>query len=150
MYRNGREDDQVFAPNEGLYRRYRLEHWTGGQLNASGLRFPKQSVNRSKYGEPEDVLFSTAGAYNGWGVVEFRVDEIPERLEVGAAQPYVFYARHVPDDSEPNYAHSEIWSALESRRMEFKEPTSKAVQKEFRDQLCQKIRENRIRIRAFR
>ena len=107
----------------------------------------KQSVNRGLFSEPEDVLFSETGAYDGLGVVEFRVLDVPRRVEQAPGPTYIFFMRHEP--SEQNYAHSEIWSTHEKRTDDFKAP-SKTVSLKFRIQLCQSIGREQVRIEAVR
>ena len=128
-----------------MYLRYRREHWVNGQLAPSGVRFPRTSVNRSGFSEPEDALFSELGSYNGLGVVRFMVSGIPPRITQSQGPPYVFFMRHAPLDN--NYSHSEVWSDHEHRTGEYKEP-SKTVKLQFRILLCQQIRQEHVCIEA--
>ena len=139
MYRRGRPVDQEFEPSEQLYRRYKREHWVDNHFSNTGLRFPDESgpsVNRGKYSEPEDVLFSPSGEFNRWGVLKFRVADIPGPIEDGAGCLYLFSARHVPEDD--NYAHSELWAATAGEGAKPARPSSR-VKKEFRVRLSQRI-----------
>jgi len=70
MYRRGRPEDQHFEPEELLFRRYLREHWLEGHFSGVGFRFPKQSVDRGKYSEPEDVIFSEDGRAEPWAEEE--------------------------------------------------------------------------------
>ena len=109
MYRASRAVVPAFAPDERLYLRYAAQHFLNGQLLPDGIRAQlKQSVNRGLFSEPEDVLFSPSGEYNGLGVVEFQVLDIPTRIVQEQGPPYVFFTKHEPYDD--NYAHSEIWA----------------------------------------
>jgi hypothetical protein len=145
MYRRDRPVVPVFDPNEQLYLRYRREHWVDGQLLPAGLRFPKTSVNRSRFSEPEDALFSEVGKYNGLGVVRFGVSEIPPRIAQPQGPAYVFFVAHAP--LEENYSHSEIWSDHQPRTGEYKEP-SKTAKLLFRIGLCRTILQDRVCIEA--
>jgi hypothetical protein len=145
MYRRGRAVVPGFDPDEFLYLRYAREHWVGGQLDPAGLRFPKTSVNRSRFSEPEDALFSEIGKYNGLGVVRFGVWEIPPRVDQDQGPTYVFFMKHVPLDD--NYSHSEIWSDHGPNAGDYRAP-SKTAKLRFRLGLCQKIRQDRVCIEA--
>ena len=148
MYRRGREVVPDFAPEELLYLRYMSQHFVQGQLLPEGIRFQlKQSANRGRFTEPEDALFSETGEYDGLGVVEFRVADIPERVDQPEGPAYVFFMRHVP--LETNYSHSEIWSDQEARAGAFRAP-SRTVSLRFRILLCTSIRQEQIRIIAVR
>jgi hypothetical protein len=148
MYSRGREPVQDFAGPELLYLRYMSQHFIQGQLLPAGIRSQlKQSVNRGSFSEPEDALFSETGEYNGLGVVEFRVADIPERVEQVEGPTYVFFMRHEPEDE--NYSHSEIWSDHDPRTGGFRRP-SRTVSLSFRILLCRSIRQEQVRIKAVR
>ena len=148
MYRRGRDVVSDFGGPELLYLRYMSQHFLQGQLLPEGIRSQlKQSVNRERFSEPEDALFSETGGYDGLGVVEFRVADIPERLEQPNGPAYVFFMRHEPEDQ--NYSHSEIWSDHEARTGGFRAP-SRTVSLNFRILLCRSIRREQVRIIAVR
>jgi hypothetical protein len=141
MYRDGRPREPVFSPQELLFRRYSSEHWVDGKFVAVGFKFPKQSVNRERFSQPEDVLFSDSGEFNGWGVLEFHVSDVP--LHISFAQGLVsFFVKHSPYDD--NYAHSEIWSDKDNSSGESLDLSS-AVKKQFRTILAQRVK---VRIEA--
>jgi hypothetical protein len=122
------------------------QHFVQGQLLPEGLRSQKQSVNRGRFSEPEDALFSETGKYDGLGVVEFCVADVPERVDQPDGPTFIFYLRHEPEDE--NYSHSEIWSDHESRTSEgFRKP-SPTVSLKFRIRLCKSIRQEQVRIVA--
>ena len=121
------------------------DDFVSDQLAVGSIRFPRQSVNRGSLSEPEDALFSEEGAYDGFGVVELKVGDIPARIEQENGPPYLFSMQHVPLDH--NYAHSEIWSDQEPATETYRVP-SKTVKLSFRIELCRKIRRDRIRIEA--
>jgi hypothetical protein len=127
MLRNGRPEDQGFGDGELLYRRYRREDLVDGKIVDASFRFPRLSVNRSKYSEPEDALFSEDGSFDGLGVLEVRVDVISIRLLDDSGAAFVFYPWHVPLDR--NYSHSEVWCDREQARGEQVVPSSTAKKK---------------------
>ena len=148
MHKRGREAVPGFAGEELLYLRYMSQHFIQGQLLPQGIRSQlKQSVNRGRFSEPQDVLFSETGEYNGLGVVQFKVADIPEKVAQPHGPAYVFLMRHEPEDE--NYSHSEIWSDHETRTGGFR-PPSRTASLSFRVMLCTAIREEQVRIRAVR
>jgi hypothetical protein len=106
MFQHDRQVVSRFDDNEALYLRYRGEHFVEGQLAPAGISFPKTSVNRGSLSLPEDVLFSETGKYNGLGVIELAVADIPPEISQKTGPSYVFFVRHVPEPD--NYSHSEI------------------------------------------
>ncbi len=136
MLRNGRPEDPIFRPEELLYRRYRNDHWIDGLFSPAGFKFPKQSVNRQKYSEPEDVVFSEDGIFDGFGVLEFAVRDVPSSLEEEGTPVYIFFLKHIP--LEDNYAHSEIWCETEQETGRYVSP-SQTVRKKFRTMLSQRV-----------
>src|SRR5258708_496291 len=140
MYRNGRPEEDHCPPEEFLFRRYLREHWVGGQFSGVGLRFAEDSgisVSRARFSEPEDTLFSQTGEFNGWGVLEFKVMDVPPEIEV-LHVAFSFFMRHVPYDD--NYSHSEIWSSdTRVPTGTYVQPTP-AVRKQFRAIIGQRMR----------
>jgi hypothetical protein len=134
LRRNGRPEDQEFLPGERLFRRYRREDYLDNQFSGLGFAFPKQSVNREKYSNPADVLFSATDEFEGWGVLYFRVQDLPLEFPPDNRQ-YTFFAKHVP--KEEMYPHSEIWCDRLPVTGEYVEP-SKGVKKLFRAFLSQR------------
>ena len=147
MYRRGRPLAQEFAEEEPLYLRYGCEDFAENQLQYSAVRFPQMSVNRGRFSEPEDVLFSEEGKFDGLGVLELRVADIPKRLEQDNGPAYVFFMHHAP--LEDNYAHSEICSARDPETASPRSPSA-TVKTKFLIMLCQRITRDRIRIEAVR
>ena len=148
LYRRGRDVAPEFSGDESLFLRYRVEHFIEGQLTPYGIRSQlQQSVNRGNFSQAEDVLFSEAGEYDGLGVIEFFVAEVPPRIAQRDGPPYVFFLCHVPE--ETNYSHSEIWCDQEPPTGGFRKP-SRTVSLEFRSQLCRLLTVERIRIEAHR
>lgn len=137
MLRNGRPVDPVFATEELLFRRYIKEHWDNNRIVDAHFSFPKPSVNREKYSEPQDVLYSDDGQYNDWGVLEFSVNQVPKQLSDGEGRIYVFFPSHVPE--EENYSHSEIWCERNAAPGQEANPSS-TVKKKFRALLSQQAK----------
>lgn len=137
MLRNGRPEDQVFEQDELLYRRYVQEHWHDNFLVQAHFNFPETSVNREKYSQPEDALFSANRHFDGWGVLEFAVRSIPAQLEDDQGVRYACFPRHVP--LEENYSHSEIWCERENDRGHPAKPSA-ITRKKFRAILSQHVR----------
>jgi hypothetical protein len=148
MVRNGREVVPDFDTSERLYIRYSAVHFVEGQLEPAAIRSSlKQSANRELFSEPEDALFSEEGQYNGLGIVEIAVGNIPAEQDQETGPTYEFFAVHEPEDL--NYSHSEIWSDHKPRNGCYRKP-SKTVSLRFRIRLCQLITTSSIRILAVR
>jgi len=111
MKRRSRPIDPEFLPAEKLFRRYQRTHIVDGVFTGVGLSFgDAPSVNRGKYSEAGDVLFSETGEFAGWGALSWQVQQIPTSLpEPPAQHRFTIGPRHVP--LEDNYAHSEIHCA---------------------------------------
>lgn len=120
MFRWGRRKDTSFSQDEDLYWRFtevgynehaltRLQ-WLVAILRAQ-FRLPDQSVNRSKYSRPFDVLFPD---HCDLGVLSFRVSTIPSHFAPDSVR-YGFTVEHVP--LWCNYSHSEIWVYKNQTRM---------------------------------
>lgn len=142
MLRNGRPEDQVFAPEEILFRRYIKDHWVENLIVPAHFSFPRPSVNRQKYSEPEDAISAADGSLDGYGVLEFEVRGIPAQLADGQGTMYRFFASHVPN--EENFSHSEIWCSIGNQNQNQAVPSS-SVKKKFRTMLSQHVR---VRIEA--
>ncbi len=136
MYQRGRVEDLQFDPGELLYRRYKREHWIDGTFSNTGFRFPRQSVNRQKYSEPEDVLFLPDGTFDAeMGVLEFAVRDIPSTLQ-HEGPTFVFFPKHAP--LPENFSHSELWCDRAERTGEYVEPNT-TVKKLLRAKLSQHV-----------
>ena len=116
LYARGRPPIDVFGSTEVLYRRFQQGELVKGQIVSASLQFPKtgttsgQSVNRSAFSEPLDVLWKAdlEERYEGWGVFQFPVSSLPaEMICRNSSQQYAFFLKHVP--LEKMYPHSEIW-----------------------------------------
>lgn len=103
-----------FGRDEVLFRRFRKNQLVNGELTPAALQFPKtaaeggHSVNRSRFSEPEDVLWVGQDRVEGFGIFQFAVSVIPPDVTCPDTHArYAFFPKHVP--LEDNYAHSEIW-----------------------------------------
>lgn len=115
MKRQGREPDQHFDDKEKLYRRFRPDDFDGDGVAPEAFELPDMSVNREKYGPPEWLLLHED--YRDWGVVAFRVEEIPrdQALYHLGVLAYMLRPEHVPLHN--NYPHSEIRVYLDNDRI---------------------------------
>jgi hypothetical protein len=119
-----------------------------GQLATSAIRSLKQSVNRSRYSQCEDVLFSETGDYNGLGVIELKVSDIPGAV-VQDGPTYIYFMLHEPEHL--NYSHSVICSEntqnIKGKKGACVKP-SPTVSLRFRMYLCRRLKSDRILIEA--
>ena len=136
MKRNGRPEDQIFDASEKLFRRYTRAHYVNGQFSNTGFAFASpQSVNRQKYGELGDALFSETNEFSNWGVLSFRTMDLPSSFPTENPR-YHFFPRHVP--MEDNYAHSEVWCDSIPATGGYIKPSA-GTRKMFRTVLSQRI-----------
>ena len=78
MRRHGRPVDQDFQHGEKLFRRYAADHLIDGKFSPLGLPFDTPpSVNREKFSESQDVLFSETNEFANWGVWSIKVGDLP-------------------------------------------------------------------------
>ena len=134
MYRRKRPEDQNFRPSEDLYMRYKDRGFSiptqpapsAAQIIRELIRPTDQSVIRSKYSQPEDVLFP---GYFSWGILAFPVSDIPGSLFTGTGILIQFKLTHVPLWN--NYAHSEI-RAFGGQSHKRRDRLSNGVRREFR------------------
>lgn len=112
MYRRGRAADHQFTHDENLYMRCETAHVERGRLKSvAGIRFPDQSVNRSRYSKPWDLLvpdraFERSQNWLFLGVIKFAVGAVPETIERDGKVVCEFRVEH--DPQENNYAHTEL------------------------------------------
>lgn len=136
MRRNGRPEDGSFKLNEKLFRRYTQSHYINGQFSNTGFSFnTPPSVSREKYSQAADVLFSEADKFANWGVLSFRVEDLPRSFPPEVPQ-YAFWPKHRP--LEDNYAHSEVWCDRIPETGEYVKPSS-SIRKLFRALLSQRV-----------
>lgn len=103
LHKNERGQDSEFQDDELLFRRYKEEN----QIFST----QRMSVNRSKYGQSEDVLYNvnSSNHFNHWGIVSIKVGQLrkfqfahPEKQGI----KYSLTVVHSPSDCM--YPHSEI------------------------------------------
>ena len=136
MKRNGRAEDALFEPAEKLFRRYKCEHFIAGKFSNMGLSFSNPpSVNRQKYSEPSDVVFSETNEFAEWGVLSFEVQHLPTPVPQDHPE-YSLFPRHMP--LEDNYAHSEVHCDCVPPSGTYVEPRP-AIRKLLRTTLSQRI-----------
>lgn len=128
MLRDGRTEDQEFSPAERMYRRYTKDDFEGEYFRPARFRFPP-SLNRQRYSEPEDVVFSEHGEFDGCGVLECTVQDLSLQLMGDHEVQYSFIPMHVPEHD--NYSHSEIWATFGDPPSRTSEP-NKIARKKYR------------------
>lgn len=103
---------QGFQGSERLFHRVRRNNVRNGKPTPSAFSLPDMSVNREKFGDPEEARKGFDKA--DWGVSAFTVADIPPRESLAhMAQTYRLLPRHVPVPG--NHAHSEVrvWRVVE-------------------------------------
>ena len=115
MMANGRPEDQIFDDDELLYRRFAPELLDGDEIAIAAVELPDMSTIREKYGRPKWRLLDPD--YANWGVLSFRVRDIPPKREVWheGVVAYLLEPRHVPYKN--NYPHSEVWVYRDGQRI---------------------------------
>lgn len=125
------ERDPYFSSSERLFRRVPPEDVVGGTISDASLPSPSFSVNREKYSSAADVI----KGYPGFRVAAFQVGDIPPDVSSDSGESYQFGVEHEP--LPDNYAHSEVNSYREGRKLQYKPP--RQVRKKFRDLLRRRI-----------
>src|ERR1017187_3749497 len=105
MFQLDKPIDDVFPPDEYLYRRVPHEWLDDDYIYADALELPDMSVNRGKYSRPEWVRLLSDG-FRDWGVIGFQVKDIPAELQNLGVHIFRFRPKHVPQ--KRNYPHSEV------------------------------------------
>jgi hypothetical protein len=115
QHRNGRAPDPQFDAAERLYQRYNSDDVIDQRtFNALRVRFPGQSVTRSKYSEPRDVLHPDCCGtkeLENYGVFTTTVANIVvetfDVVDKSGTRTFQLFVLHKPE--ETCYAHSEVW-----------------------------------------
>jgi hypothetical protein len=110
MWRRGRPLDNPVGQEESLHVRFRQEHAPDGNLAPNAIRFPDQSVNRSRYARPFDALLPEPGNEKSrqWllhGVFAFQARRACDEASYPTAKCSI---RIEHDPLDWNYSHSEI------------------------------------------
>ena len=137
MLRNGRSKDQDFRPDEYLYRRVPLVLWDFTGVDIDAIELPDMSVVRSKYGHPEWARLESDECIH-WGVIGFRVGDIPAKLLHLGVFTWTFGPRHVP--LEENYPHSEVWAFENSTHVSAKNRLDPQLHLRWREMLLRRIK----------
>ncbi len=140
LMQRDRSPDHAFDRTERLYIRLTPQHISPDQGVLPGsIRFPVQSVNRSRYSLPADVILPSADPRSrDWyllGVAVFCVMDLPPAIPSGDGILYEFEMAHDPDFD--NYSHSEVRAIADNNR---REPTSQAVKKKYRLHIWQRLK----------
>lgn len=131
LRRKGRPVDPTFQPEEDLYLRF--QHLSGSHVDATDIRCPDQSFNRSKHCvKPECVLLPT---YADWGIGSLKVKLVPAHLAGGGGAQSFFRVEHVPE--EVNYSHTEVRAYHDCKHEQRQKRVSRKVEQEFRALLSQ-------------
>lgn len=93
-------------PAEWLFYRVHPNSWEDDieDIDIDVFEMPDMSVNRSRFGEAAWVL----RGHVGWGVLQFRVGQLPQYQSLVSGITYEFKAVHDPLDGQFQYPHSEI------------------------------------------
>jgi hypothetical protein len=103
----------------------------------SAFPSPAFSVNRTKFGPPDDALLPHS-IYDGYGLFTYTVADIPPAY-VHVGTEYSFRVLHLPE--ERNYHHSEIRTFIGETDLASEVPERKApkpVRKYFRTALARR------------
>jgi hypothetical protein len=151
MLRNGRPGDPVFASDELLYFRCRLdgtETFTAAdgtpnrRVRPANIHFPDQSVNRQKYSRAWYVLLPNAEAGSKdwicWGIVRVSVSALPPAQQTAGDVHYAFTVEHDPLDD--NFGHAELCVYKNGQREKNKKKINAVVKKTYRQLLSEKTR----------
>jgi len=127
----GRLIDPNFSPEEKLYIRFNQIY--GGKVAISEIKYPDQSMNRSKYSEPYSVLYPN---HETWGYGFIKVQNVPGQIESDTGVVNYCMVEHEPCDL--NYSHSIIAGYKNGRRVTNNNKNRHIVAK-FRYELIQRI-----------
>jgi hypothetical protein len=141
MRSEGREADQEFDPDEYLYRRVPLDHWAewDDYIELDAIELPDMSVMRSKYAHPEWARFEGADyKYDDWGVIGFRVEDIPTPLQHLGVFLCTFGAFHVP--LRRNYPHSEVRAYEDAKHIDVSSKLDHDLHMRWRERLARHVK----------
>lgn len=104
MLRGQKPTIPQFDPEEHLYRRVPGQFWDD-EIELDAIDFPDMSVTRESLGPPTSARW-IGDEYKDWGVIGFRVADIPPEIRFQGAFIYRMRAVHSP--LKRNYPHSEV------------------------------------------
>ena len=143
VHQNGRPPDEVFTPDERFFRRYPKKFLHDGKPVPLTMQFEDDagiSANRSKYGEPQDVLepdCCDGNLRSECVVLEILVSEIPVELPATDGRLFRFRPAHRPKTS--CYGHSEIWCNEQGQTDQPHQKPPKDVRNVFRAALAKQL-----------
>lgn len=105
MLQREREADPIFESDELLYRRVQPDDWDVEGVNLDALEFPDMSVQRQKYGPPNSARWER-GNYVEWGIIGFKVGDIPTDIPFQGSVIHKMKPIHTPH--KKNYPHAEV------------------------------------------
>jgi hypothetical protein len=132
MWRKGRPVVETFDPDEWLYFRVSPQNVVNGQLSSAVVDMPAQSVNRSKFSEPNWALIpppdKPESAYAGFHVFGVQAKNVPTGTKSGPS--WWYGVEHLPEDY--NYSHSEIRATEDGSSFSDDKEPPRSSRKEFR------------------
>ncbi|MGB7913500.1 MAG: hypothetical protein WCF59_14890 [Desulfobaccales bacterium] len=103
MLQRGREPDPDFPLEEDLFVRFQTVE--NNKVSISDIKFPDQSVNRSRYSEAIWILIPMS-KFRNWGYGVIKVQDIPREPRIPSGKTNQCQIEHCP--LEQNYSHCEI------------------------------------------
>ena len=116
MQRCGRAPVADFEADEDLYRRFSSGSLDGSNVAMDAIEMPDMSTMRQLFTEDvEWVLIDTTRRtdFSSWGILAFRVGDIPDQIEHRGVFLYKFAAVHTPKRN--NYPHTDVRAFTEGR-----------------------------------
>ncbi len=139
MQRGARGPVADFEPDENLYRRFSSDSLDGSNVAMDAIEMPDMSTMRQLFTEDvEWVLIDTRGRtdFSSWGILAFRVGDIPDQIEHRGVFVYEFAAVHTPKRN--NYPHTDVRAFTAGRPVNTELPP--VLHLRFRNRLRFKIR----------
>jgi hypothetical protein len=87
------------------FRRVFPDYWDENEIELDNIEFPDMSVTRGSLGPPTCARWN-GEEYCNWGVIGFKVGDIPPKIPYLGAVIYRLRAVHKP--LKKNYPHSEV------------------------------------------
>jgi hypothetical protein len=137
---NGRSLDNKFTSDERLFLRIHRISPNTEKPEFSDIRCPDLSVNRSKYSDPEDVLWSKFVYLVDWGIGSLTVGQATFGLPSGDGVVIDFKVEHDPvaasNEAPENFSHCEIRAYKLGQR---RPKVSNALKSEFRQRIAEAV-----------
>lgn len=135
----GRGPVADFEADENLYRRFHPDSLDGSTVAIDAIAMPDMSTMRQRFTDDiEWVLIDTTrqNDFSTWGILAFRVGDIPEQIEDVGAFEYEFAPKHTPQRN--NYPHTDVRAFTAGRSVDAELPPG--IHLRFRLRLRFKIR----------